>query len=533
MEKIVQNPTLTIKELVTKNAELEKQNEVLLAKLNWLEAQFRLSQQKKFGTSSEKTNPDQLALTLFNEIEMMSDSSAEEPTLETITYKRKKRSGQIEAMLENLPVETIHYRLSEEEQVCLCCGEKTHEMSTQIRRELKIIPAQVEVVEHVQHIYSCRQCEKEGTETPIVTAKMPAPMYPGSLASPSAMAYLMSQKYSEGLPLYRQEKQLERMGIFLSRQTMANWMMYGANTWLIHLYEYMHKKLMEEDTAHADETGLQVLNEPGRPATGKSFMWLYRSGRYASASIVLYEYQTTRAGKHPKAFLQGFSGYLHVDGYAGYHDLKNVELVGCWAHARRKFDEALKSLPANLQNSEKPCAAKIGLQFCNRLFAIDKKINKMDECTPTIRYEERLKQSKPVLDEFLEWLKTEKARVAPKTKLGEAITYCLNQWQKLVVFLKDGRLELDNNRGERSIKPFVMGRKAWLFSTSPKGAKASAIIYSIVETAKENKLDPLRYLTYVLEQLPLIELTDEGELDALMPWSNEIPINCHVPKRTT
>ena len=351
MVKIEQTPTLTIEELAKKNAALEKQNEALLAKLNWWEAQFRLSQQKKFGTSSEKTNQDQLALTLFNEMEMTSDNTVDEPTLETVTYKRKKSSGQIEA---------IYYRLREDERVCLCCGEKTHEMSTQIRRELKVIPAQVEVVEHVQHIYSCRQCEKEGTETPIVTAKMPAPMYPGSLASPSAMAYLMSQKYSEGLPLYRQEKQLERMGISLSRQTMANWMMYGANTWLHHLYDHLHKKLVKEDIAHADETGLQVLNEPGRAATSKSFMWMYRTGR-AVAPIVLYDYQITRADKHPKAFLKGFSGYLHVDGYAGYHDLPKVELVGCWAHARRKFHEALKSLPANLHNSEKPCAAKIGL----------------------------------------------------------------------------------------------------------------------------------------------------------------------------
>ena len=532
MEKIKHTSAHTIEELAKKNAELEKQNEVLLAKLNWLEAQFRLSQQKKFGASSEKTNPDQLALMLFNEIEMTSDTSIDEPTVETITYKRKKRSGQMEAMLEHLPTETIHYRLSDEEQVCLCCGEKTHEMSTQIRRELKIIPAQVEVVEHVQHIYSCRYCEKEGTETPIVTAKMPAPMYPGSLASPSAMAYLMSQKYSEGLPLYRQEKQLERMGVSLSRQTMANWMIYGANTWLVHLYHHLHKKLLQEDIAHADETGLQVLKEPGRAPTSKSFMWMYRTGR-ERPPIILYDYQTTRAGKHPKTFLKGFSGYLHVDGYAGYHDLPKVELVGCWAHARRKFDEALKSLPANLQNIEPPCAAKIGLQFCNRLFAIDKKINKMDDCTPEHRYKERLKQSKPVLDDFLAWLKIQKARVAPKTKLGEAITYCLNQWSKLVAFLKDGRLELDNNRGERSIKPFVMGRKSWLFSTSPKGAKASAIIYSIVETAKENNLDPLKYLTYVLEQLPLMDLTDEAALESLMPWSNKIPTNCHVPKRTT
>lgn len=532
MEKIEQHSSFTIEELATKNAELEKQNEVLQAKLNWLEAQFRLSQQKKFGASSEKSNPDQLALMLFNEIEMTMDVSVEEPTIETVSYKRKKRSGQIEAMLENLPTETIHYRLSEEDQVCLCCGEKTHEMSTQIRRELKIIPAQVEVVEHVQHIYSCRRCEKEGTETPIVTAKMPAPMYPGSLASPSAMAYLMSQKYVEGLPLYRQEKQLERIGVSLSRQTMANWVIYGANHWLTHLHNRMHTLLLRHDILHADETTLQVLTEPGRSVTAKSYMWLYRTGRDVPP-IVLYDYQTTRAGKHPKAFLNGFSGYLHVDGYAGYHDLPKVKLVGCWAHARRKFDEALKSLPVDVQKSDKPCAAKAGLQFCNRLFAIDKNINKIDNCTPKIRHQERLDHSQPVLDDFLAWLKSEKVRVAPKTKLGEAIKYCLNQWQKLCLFLQDGRLELDNNRGERSIKPFVIGRKNWLFATSPKGAKASAIIYSIVETAKENGLDPLRYITYVLEQMPLIDVQDNAALDALMPWSEAIPNTCHIPKKST
>lgn len=199
MEKTINIPPLTIEELAAKNAELEKQNEALQAKLKWLEEQFRLSQQKKFGASSEKTNPDQLALSLFNEVEITVDEKVEEPTLETITYRRKKRSGQMEAMLENLPTETIHYRLSEEEQVCLCCGETTHETSTQVRRELKIIPAQVKIVEHVQHVYSCRHCEREGTETPIVLAKMPASMYPGSLASPSTMAYIMNQKYVEGM----------------------------------------------------------------------------------------------------------------------------------------------------------------------------------------------------------------------------------------------------------------------------------------------------------------------------------------------
>lgn len=244
-----------------------------------MEEQFRLSQHKKFGASSEKTNPDQLELPLFNEAEITADAKVEEPTLETITYKRKKSVGQRDAKLENLPTETIHYRLAEEEQVCLCCGGTVHEMSTEIRREIKIIPAQVKVVEHVQHIYSCRQCEREGIETPIVTAKMPTPIYPKSLASASAMAYIMNQKYVEGMPLYRQEKQLERFGVYLSRQTLANWMIYGATNWLSILYKRMHELLLENDILHADETTLQVLAEPGRKANSKSYMWMYRTGR--------------------------------------------------------------------------------------------------------------------------------------------------------------------------------------------------------------------------------------------------------------
>ena len=457
MEKNVLTNSPTIEELSARNAELEKQNEVLQAKLNWLKEQFRLSQQKKFGASSEKTNPDQLEFSIFNEAEIIADLKVEEPTLETISYHRKKKYvGQRNAKLENLPTETIHYRLSEEEQVCLCCGGTVHEMSTETRRELKVIPAKVIVVEHVQHIYGCRQCEREGIETPIVTAKMPAPIYPKSLASASSMAYFMNQKYVEGMPLYRLEKQLERLGVDLSRQTLANWMIYGATKWLTPLYDRMHELVVLHEILHADETTLQVLSEPGRKAAAKSYMWMYRTGRGVPA-MILYDYQTTRNSKHPKAFLKGFEGYLHVDGYAGYHDIKGVELAGCWAHSRRKFDEALKSLPANVD--KKLSAAAEGLQFCNQLFKIEQKVNEeFENCTSEQRKEYRLEHSKPVLDAFLAWLKTKRPQVPPKSKLGEAITYSLNQWHKLNVFLKDGRLEIDNNRAERSIKPFVMGR---------------------------------------------------------------------------
>uniref|UniRef100_UPI000E09153D IS66 family transposase n=1 Tax=Desulfotruncus alcoholivorax TaxID=265477 RepID=UPI000E09153D len=226
---------------------------------------------------------------------------------------------------------------------------------------------------------------------------------------------------------------------------------------------------------------------------------LYRTGR-EDPPIILYDYQRTRSGEHPRKFLDGFKGYLQVDGYAGYNCLLNVTLVGCWAHARRKYDEALKALPASAQSVS--TVAKEGLNFCNHLFAIERDLK---YATAVERYQNRLARSQPVLDAFSAWLNYHYDRVLPKSALGQAIIYCLNQWDKLVAFMQDGRLEIDNNRSERSIKPFVVGRKAWLFSNTPRGATSSAIIYSIVETAKENNLNPLFYLSYLFEKLPLCQ----------------------------
>jgi transposase len=507
--------------LEMQNAELEaklKEKNELEVKVKRLEEQLRLLQHKRFGASSEKTLPGQLEL--FNEVEKEANPELPEPILESITYqRRRKKRGHREAMLENLPVETKEYRLSEEEQVCSCCGGALHEMSTEVRQELIYIPAELKVRKHIKYVYSCRHCEHEEIETPIKTASMPNSAIPGSLASPSILSNIMTQKYVEGLPLYRQEKQFKRMGINLSRQTFANWMIIGADRWLNLLYNRMHILLLKLDILQADETTLQVLHEPGRPATSKSYLWLYRTGK-EGPPIILYDYQETRAGENPKNFLNGFKGYLQVDGYAGYHKVPDVTLVGCWAHSRRAFTDALKSLPAN---STKPVTATEGLNFCNQLFAIERKLKELD---PNDRYEARLKQSKPVLDAFLAWLKIQEQKVLPKSALGKAITYCLNQWDKLVAFLEDGRLEIDNNRSERSIKPVVIGRKAWLFSNTPQGARASAIIYSIVETAIANGLNPYYYLRYLFEQLPNINLTDENDLDQLLPWSTTIPVSC-------
>lgn len=519
--------TKNIEQLQKDNLLLKQQNELqqqqiteLSTKVKWFEEQFRLNQYRLFGRSSEQTQVEQI--NLFNEAEAETKPEAPEPTIEEITYKRRKKSGHREEMLKDLPVEVIEYHLPESEQTCSCCGGPLHEMSTEIRQEIKIIPAQASVVKHVRHVYGCRHCERNEISTPIKTASMPKSVLPGSLASPTSIAYIMSQKFVEGLPLYRQEEQWERLGVEISRQTMANWMIQSSERWLRPLYERLREQLLQQEILHADETTLQVLREPGRAADTTSYMWLYRTGR-DGPPIILFDYQTTRASKHPARFLKEFKGYLHVDGYAGYDGIPNTRLVGCWAHARRKFDEALKALPAT--EKANPTAAQEGLEFCNKLFAIEREFHNVK---PEERYDGRLEKSRPVLDAFSTWLKYQTPRVLPKSALGQAIQYCRNQWDKLTAFLLDGRLELDNNRSERSIKPFVIGRKNWLFANTPKGASASAIIYSVVETAKENGLNPFVYLTYLFEQLPNIDLSDLKAIDSLLPWSASLPDQCKV-----
>jgi len=496
----------------------------LEAEVRWLKEQFRLAHRRQFGTSSEQTPAAQQAL-VFNEAEAETTPDAPEPTVETITYQRRKGKGQREARLKDLPVETVEHRLPEDESVCACCGGPLHELPgmDEVRQELKIVPATVTLVKHVRVKYGCRQCERHAAASPIVTAPMPTPAFPKSLASPSAVAFIMSQKFVEGLPLYRQEQSLARLGVTLSRQTLANWMLAGA-AWLAPLYDRMRDQLLARDILHADETTLQVLREPGRAATTASYLWLYRTGR-DGPPIVVYEYQPTRARAHPAAFLQDFTGYLHVDGYPGYEGIDGVTPVGCWAHARRYFTEALAALPASARQAGRPMAAEEGLTFCNRLFRIERDLH---EATPAERLAGRLQHSRPVLNAFQAWLERQAQAALPKSAFGQAITYCRNQWAKLTVFLQDGRLECDNNRAERSIKPFVIGRKNWLFANTPAGATASAQIYSVIETAKENGLHPYVYLTYLFERLP--DATTD-QLDDLLPWSTTLPATCHVPAK--
>ena len=423
---------------------------------------------------------DQLSLTM-NEAEAYifgMNPTGKAPVI-VKAHERKRQSGNVpDVVPEGTPTEVVEHRLPENERICSACGSEMIEIGKEVRRSLMMKPAEFWVREDVYYTYACKNCEQEIGEANIVKAAKEPALLPGSFASAEAVAYLAAQKFVMYSPLYRLEQEFNRQGLKLSRQTMSNWLLNTSEKWLRPVYDVLREQLCRELVLHADETTLQVLKEPGRSSTSKSYMWLYRTSGCAKQAIVLYEYQSTRKAEHAEAFLKGFSGWLHADGYQGYHKLpENIRVVGCWAHARRKFDEALQTLPKEMQ---KDAPAAIGECYCSRLFKLEEAFA---ELTPEERYKKRLEQAKPVLDALLSWANEMQVKTAPKSAMGRAIHYLLEQWPYLTRYLEDGRLELSNNRAERSIKPFVMGRKNWLFANTPGGAQASAVIYSLIETA--------------------------------------------------
>ena len=491
-------------------SELESRVDLLMEAL-------RLAQHKQFGASSEKSEDtlmEQLSF-LFNEAEVFSatEKEAEENVTIVAAHKRhKKHEYTLDNIPEDMPTKQVEHRLEGEDLVCPQCGDTMTEIGKEVVRTLEIIPAQMVVREDIYYTYACQNCNKEDIETPVVKAPREKSIIPGSFATPEAIAHIITQKFVMGSPLYRQEQEINRKGIKLSRQTMSNWILRATEDYLTPIYEQLHKELLTRDVLHADETTLQVLHEPGKKPQSDSYMWLYRTSGDTDKPIVLYEYQPGRGAKHPKEFLAGYKGYLHTDGYAGYHDLgEDITVVGCWAHARRKFDEAVKSLP---KGKAKGSSASQGLTYCNLLFGIEQEIA---EKTAEERYEERLKQAKPVLDAMFAWANSRTA--APKSALGKAFTYLKEQWPYLTNYLKDGRLEISNNRAERSIKPFVIDRKNFLFANTPKGAAGSAVMFSMIQTAIENGLDPYKYLTWLLKQGKDADLTDAETVQSLLPWN--------------
>jgi len=512
---------LNVEELQVENTHLKYQILELQAKNSYYEEQFRLIQKKKYGTSSEKVSQDQISIfdDMLNEAESQSDLKAEEPALEKITYERNKRTK--DSLIANLPIKEIHHVLSEEELVCETCSHPLHDMGTSSRDEIEIIPAKVIVNRHITHKYSCRNCENTGTSVEILESETPKPLIKGSMATPSAVSHIMTQKYMNAVPLYRQEKYLKTLGVNLSRQTMSNWIIKSSE-YLEPLYNRFKEALLNQDIIHADETPLQVLKEENRKAKQKSYMWLYKSNNYDN-QIVLYDYQISRGQEHPKRFLSEYSGYLQTDGYAAYNKLNNITQVGCLAHVRRKFKDAMDVLKDT--EAQKESMSYIGFTYCNKLYSIEKIIK---DLPLEERNNKRMKLSLLIFEGFQKWVKDQTLRSLPKSAYGKAITYANNQLPKVKNYLLDPRLDIDNNSAERSIKPFVIGRKNWLFSNTAKGAKASSLIYSIVETAKVNNLRVHAYLQFLFAELKDMESFSNENLDRLMPWADELPADCKV-----
>ena len=521
--------TISRAEYEEKNARLASQDERisrLESQIELLTEALRLARHKRFGASSEKTDEsfmEQLSF-LFNEAEVFSTAEKEEPeATDGAGHKRhKKHTYTLDTIPEGIPTKQVEHRLEGEDLVCPQCGDTMTEIGKEVVKTLEIMPAQYIVREDIYYTYACKSCSEnadEGCETPVVKAPREKNIIPGSFATPEAIAHIMTQKFVMGSPLYRQEQEINRQGIQLSRQTMSNWILKVTEDYLTPVYKQLHKELLKRDVLHGDETTLQVLHEPGKAPQSESYMWLYRTSGDTDKPIVLYEYQPGRGAKHPKEFLAGYKGYLHTDGYQGYHSLpEDITVVGCWAHARRKFDEAVKSLP---KGKAKGSSASQGLAYCNLLFEIEQGLA---EKTAKERYNERLKQAKPVLDAMFAWANSKTA--APKSALGKAFTYLNEQWPYLTNYLKDGRLELSNNRAERSIKPFVIDRKNFLFANTPKGAKGSAIMFSLIQTAIENGLDPYQYLTWLLKNTNKADLKNPDMPEKLLPWN--APAGCRT-----
>lgn len=477
--------------------QLEEENEKLRGQIDRLEHQLSVVSKLSFGAKSEKT--EYLAdgqLSMFNEAEKESDGKDPAKEKKTVVKEHTRKPKRTrEELSENLPVKEVVVPLSEAERKCGVCGSEMELVGKEyVHSELVYEPAKYYVRKTFVEVWKCKRCgtdESRDQNLPDIEkaafkkAAAPALLIPKSFCTPELLAHIIYEKYVNAMPLYRQEKALEMIGVHLSRTTMANWIIYAAKKWFQPVYEEMHRSLLTQPVLNADETVVQVLKEPGKKPQTDARMWVYCGGN--ETKFVCFEYQPTRNGDHAKRFLGDYSGVLVTDGYAGYNKLMNVTHACCWAHVRRKFAEAL---PEDGEAAKTSMAAK-GLEYIDGLFAAERDI------TDVARIAEiREEASQQIVDDFYEWLGSFTANGAA---LQKAVGYAVSLKKRLTAFLDDPNIPLSNNRAENAIRPFVVGRKNWLFSDTVRGAESSAIIYSLIETAKANEQNPESYIAELLK----------------------------------
>jgi transposase len=487
--------------LAHKDKVLENKDRIIKA----MEEVLRLHKLRRFGASSEKS-VDQHEL--FNEAELAvvaeeglaqqeALSDAEKPAAKKVPKTKGRKP-----LPPELPRVRVEHDVPEADKQCRCgcardvIGEETSE-------QLDIIPAQIRVLVNVRKKYACKQCE-----TGVITAPLPTQPIPKSNASPGLLAHIATAKYQDALPLHRQEAILARHGIEIPRNTLASWMI-KAGELVQPLLNLLEDQLLAYPVLHCDETPVQVLKERGKRAQSKSYMWV-RVGGPPTQSIRLFHYAASRSGDVARQLLYGYEGYVQTDDYAGYNQActpAGITQLGCWAHARRKFVEAQKVAAGTGK-------ADLAIAMIGKLYAIE---NRIQHRTPEERKTIRQQEAVPQLEKIRHWLDKTLHATLPKGALGKALAYLDKNWSKLTVYTTDDRLSIDNNPAENAIRPFVLGRKNWLFSASVDGAKASANLYGLIETAKANGLEPYHYLRKVFKELPAAKNVEA--IEALLPWN--------------
>lgn len=515
--------------------ELRQQNAMLQSTMDTLRKQSRQKdeeierlqqiilnlQRAQFGQRSEKQryvlDDGTQQLSLFDMQTETEETPAPEPSPHSekeihVSGHSRKKKRTLEELCATLPVEERIVDLPDDEKVnanghaLACIGQEY------IRAELVLERAKAKVVKHYRKVYADRQLEQETGYSEVFKPVMPPPLLAHSYASASVVTDVLMKKYVDAMPLYRQEQMWKRMGVELKRGTMANWVIQVADLYLRPFWKRIRSELLTQSTIHADETVMQVHKEKDRPDTSESRMWVYSSAKRADIQLRCFEYRESRSGKWAKTFLEGFSGVLITDGYSGYNKVQGAERAGCWAHMRRKW---LEAMPEGAD--AKTCKAAEGYEFCNRLFELERQFEGL---TTEERLIQRKEKSGPILEAYWTWLYT---IPRPTGKLKDAVTYAQNQKAHLSAFLEHGEIEISNNQVENAIRPFVIGRKGWLFADTPQGAEASAIIYSLMETAKANSLRLDDYLLHLLSIMPeRAEQNKDFKMDDLLPWSEEM-----------
>ncbi|MFD1985589.1 IS66 family transposase [Mesorhizobium newzealandense] len=508
----------TVEELMARIAALQAENRQLTERVVKLEEELVLARLHRFAPKSEK-HVDRL----FNEAEVADEDDAGGGDGEVIDLpdtgfasagkpEGKKRGRK--PLPEHLPRERVEYDLADDQKACPCCRHQMHRMGEAVTEQLHI-EVQAKVLQNVRFKYACRHCDRTGINTPVIIAPMPAQPLPGSIATASTLAFALVHKYVDGTPLYRLAQAFERAGVPVSRGALGHWVIGSSERHLSRIYDALKLRLRSQSLIHGDETTVQVLKEKDREATSTSYMWAYRSSEDSDEPIVLLDYQPGRGQIYPQAFLGDYRGILMSDGYTAWRTLAGATHVGCMAHARRRFVDALK---ARKKGGGPPEQA---LKFFEQLYRIEKQARdeKPDKGETQASCIRRFRQqhSVPILNALKVWLDDIAPKVLPDSKIGDAVSYTLNQWEYLTRYTEDGRMPIDNNLLERDIRIFATGRKSWLFSDTVDGARASAVVYSLMLTCRACGIEPLAYLRHVLSELP--QRATDADITDLLPFN--------------